>query len=1372
MINEKNLKWYLGLDTGTDSVGWAATNEEYKVLKYKNNAMWGVMLFDSANQSSERRSFRTARRRLDRRQQRIVLLQQLFAKEIAKKDEKFFTRLKESALYAEDKSTNTSSLLFCDADYTDNDYHKDYPTIHHLISELMKNKEPHDVRLVYLACAYILAHRGHFLIDVDKSNIDGVTDFNIVYHQLLSWFDSMEYSCPWECAEDAFCAIMKKKLSVTAKEREFKALLWNGGKPSDAFGAPVSAEHIISMLSGRKTKLSDLFANEEYKDLENNTVCLGSPDFSDVIGAMASSLDNSEVELLEKMKALFDWSLLTEMLNGEKVISDAKVKTYMQHEEDLKFLKHIIREYVPSKYNEVFREASDKTNYTSYSYNIKSVKTKIPDKFKKCKNSEDFCKYISSIVKDITVKDCDKERFDDMTARLALNSFCPKQVNTNNRVIPYQLYWSELKTILDNACGYLDFLNESDDCGSVKEKILTLMEFRIPYYVGPLVARSKNDNSWIVRKKDGKIYPWNFDEMVDKDACEQEFIRRMTCKCTYLAGKDVLPKNSLLYSKFNVLNEINNIKINDIPIDVNCKQRIYEELFMRRRNVSRAAIEKFLVSNGYMKSGNILSGIDITVKSSLKSYHDFKELIASGRINESDAERIIERITYTDDKRRLRKWLEESFTLTKDEVKYISSLRYSDFGRLSGEFLTEIADIDPQSGEIINPSIISMLWQTNDNLMQLLSERYNYSRYIERMNAEYYDENPSTIMQRLDDMYISNAVKRPIIRTLDIVKELHGIMATEPEKIFIEMARDTDKSKKGKRTVSRKDQITELYKNYDKKEVSELLSQLESKSDSELRSEKLFLYFTQLGRCMYSGQKLDINKLGTTEYNIDHIYPQARIKDDSLDNKVLVLSEINGQKKDIYPIDVTIRDNMHAFWETLYEKNLISDIKRKRLERNVGFTDDELAGFISRQLVETRQSTKAVARLLSEIFPDTDIVYVKAGLVSEFRHEYDMLKCREINDLHHAKDAYLNIVMGNVYNVKFTKSPLNFIKGGGEYTLNLKPMLEHDISRGGVTAWKGNGVTLSQVRNTMNKNNIRYVKYALRRNGGFYHQNPERASDDSETLIEIKKGMDVRKYGGYNNSTATCFRLVKYITKRSAGAVIIPIELLYASQIACDKEFAKEYCMNVVSKIITLKKDDVLLDIQFPLGERILKINSVLEVDGFRCTIVQKSNKGKTLVIASTNSLVCDNDTNNYIKSLASFAEKSENGRKFSVDPLHSNINADSNLNLYDYLYTKLTVKPFSVMFSKVAEKIKNGRPYFEKLTLTEQSLLLLNMVNILKTGRSAGCDLRMINDKEKAAIVTLNSDLSKLKGFSEIRIIDRSPTGLFEKKSVNLLEL
>ena len=69
-----------------------------------------------------------------------------------------------------------------------------------------------------------------------------------------------------------------------------------------------------------------------------------------------------------------------------------------------------------------------------------------------------------------------------------------------------------------------------------------------------------------------------------------------------------------------------------------------------------------------------------------------------------------------------------------------------------------------------------------------------------------------------------------------------------------------------------------------------------------------------------------------------------------------------------------------------------------------------------------------MSQILGELLPETEIVYVKAGNVSDFRRKMDILKARSLNDFHHAHDAYLNIVVGNTYHTKFTKNLMNFIK--------------------------------------------------------------------------------------------------------------------------------------------------------------------------------------------------------------------------------------------------------------------------------------------------------------------------------------------------------
>ena len=181
--------YFLGLDIGTGSVGWAVTNKQYEILRAHGKALWGVRLFDSANTAEERRMFRTARRRLDRRNWRVELLQSIFAEEVMKVDEGFFHRLKESRYLPEDKRDEKGNCpllpyaLFVDKDYTDKDYYKQFPTIYHLRKYLMSTNETPDVRLVYLALHHMMKHRGHFLF---SGNLQNIRDFENVFMQLLN----------------------------------------------------------------------------------------------------------------------------------------------------------------------------------------------------------------------------------------------------------------------------------------------------------------------------------------------------------------------------------------------------------------------------------------------------------------------------------------------------------------------------------------------------------------------------------------------------------------------------------------------------------------------------------------------------------------------------------------------------------------------------------------------------------------------------------------------------------------------------------------------------------------------------------------------------------------------------------------------------------------------------------------------------------------------------------------------------------------------------------------------------------------------------------------------------------------------------------
>lgn len=1354
-MERKFSNYFLGLDIGTDSVGWCVADHDYKVLKYKGNAMWGVSLFDEAHQAADRRSFRTSRRRLDRKKQRRTLLQELFASEIAKIDPDFFIRRRESALLPEDRTIADGSVF--GGDISDRQLHEKYPTIHHIIYALMNEDFPHDVRLVYLACEYLITHRGHFLFDVDADNVDKVTDISGIMAEFYAWFDSQELERPFDCDDNEFGAVLTADKRITERVRGFKNLLWNGKNPDDE-EYPIDRLVMIKLISGAKAKLSDLFKNADYKENEHNELSLGSGDFDELLAALSSEIDGDEAELVRIMKALFDWSQLVNILNGHTFISEAKVGIYEKHKSDLALLKRFVKKYLPEKYSEVFRKADEKlNNYVKYSANLKNADIGSAEKFPKC-TAEDFCKYIRALFKSVIPEGADKPEFDRMMTDLEENSFCPKQVTGGNCVIPYQLYYIELKKILENAQKYLPFLEESDQYGTTAKKILSIMTFRVPYYVGPLV-RNNSSHAWIERKA-GKIYPWNFEEMVDLDKSEDMFIRKMTATCTYAAGEDVLPKNSLLYSSYMVLNEINNIRINGVRIDPLVKQGVYENVFMKHRKVTLKKIRDYLSSVGAFSEGtDKLDGIDVSVKSSLRSYLDFRPFIDSGKLTSRQAEEIIARITATTDKARLKKWL-RNYGLEEADIVRMAGFGYKDYGRLSEKFLNGIREIDTSTGEIVGGTIIEQLWSGSENLMELLSEKHSYAAQLEEMNREYYSDKQRSISDRLTEMYVPAAARRAVIRTMDIVSEIRSLTGCAPEKIFVEMARDHTDKDKGKRTISRKEQVRNYLKNIP--ETDELMKQLDSRTEGELRGDKLYLYFMQLGRCMYSGEPIDIESLPTKDYDIDHIFPQSRIKDDSLDNRVLVKSEINqSQKKDIYPIDGGIRQKMRGFWDMLHKNKLVSDKKYERLIRSTPFTDEELADFINRQLVETRQSTKAVATLLKEMFPDSSVVYVKAGIVSEFRHEFDLLKCREVNDLHHAKDAYLNIVMGQVYDVKFTRSPISFIKESGSsrnYSMKLSSLLAHDISRGDVVAWR-KGETLDNVKRQMTKNNIRYVRYSLTRKGGLFDQMPLRKGHGQ---VPRKAGLDTENYGGYQNPAISHFYLVKYQKGKNSVISLIPVELRAAGSIRSVGDIS-DYCRDYLK----------MGSVSVLLGGRKIKINTLFEIDGFRVHLSSRSND--SIWFKGGMQLVLPQEYEAYAKKIYSYCEKCSEAAKFKADipavTKYDKLTSEQNEALYDLLLDKLENTSYHVLMDTPLKVLKGSRDMFRELPVEQQTLALSHIIELFGCTNPSGKDLTIINGSKSSGILKMSMALNA-KRFSDIRIIDQSPTGLIEHRSENLLEL
>lgn len=1357
---ENKTTYYLGLDIGTDSVGYAVADSRYTLKKYRGEPMWGAALFDPAANAADRRAFRTGRRRLDRRQQRVRLLEEMFAADIGKIDPDFFIRRRESALFAEDASHGVQ--IFCGGGMTDQEYHKRYPTIHHLIQELMESDEEHDIRLVYLACAWLVANRGHFLLDIASDNIRDILNFESTYQNFLDFLQDCDYALPWSAETEAkqILKILQAACGVREKCERFKAELFGGKiskEISDAF--PYSVEAVISLLSGGKVKPKELYGNDAYAEMDSVSLVMNDEDFARIVSELGD-----DGAFLEQLRRLTDCAQLNSVMQDAQSISAAKVQVYEQHRSDLRLLKRLVKTYCPEKYNDIFR-GDKKDNYLYYSHNIKSLRGSESPKEKFC-GKEDFCKFLHKQLKDMSVSDADKPAYEDMMLRLQLRTFLPKQKETDNRIIPQQLYFSELTAILDHAQNYTPLLQRTDADGiAVCEKIRSIFRFRIPYYVGPL--KSGGENAWVVRKAEGKIYPWNFSAMVDLDESEKKFIDRMTNRCTYLSGEDVLPECSLLYEKYKVLNELNNLKINEHKLLPAVKQELYTQVFEKTARVSAAKIQSYLIQHGYMEKTDKLGGFDQTVKSGLNSHRAFKRLLDSGMLSGQEVEEIIEHRAYTEDKSRMRRWLKTRFPHMADEdVTYILRQNLKGFGRLSRRFLLGVCGTAKGSdGEA--HTIMDYLWETNENLMQLLSDRYTFTETIDEINRAYYAENPMSLDKRLDEMYVSNAVKRPIFRTLDVVRDVEKAMGCAPAKIFVEMARGGKPEQKGKRTQSRKEQLLALYrqiKTDDARRLAEELQGMGSMADNRLQDRRLFLYYLQLGKCLYTGRPIELARLSDGGvYNLDHIYPQCFVKDDSLlNNLALVDSNENGRKQDTYPVSAEIRQKMRPFWECLKKNGLMTEEKYRRLTRDTPFTDDEKWQFINRQLVETRQSTKVIAALLQEHFPDTEIVYVKAGMVSEFRQEFDLPKCRAVNDLHHAKDAYLNIVVGNVYHERFTKKWFSIYK---PYNVQVKKLFIHALQNGDGDYWRGEE-DLALIRKTMQKNAVHLTKYAFCRKGGFFDQQPVRKKAG---LIPLKAGLPTEKYGGYNKPTASFFVLARYAVKKGHEVMFVPIALLDADRFLADPVWARQCTAETMAEILGKPPQDMELLLQ----GRPLKINTVISIDGARMTLSGKSNGGRKILLSPLEALMPGIEAEKYIKAMESFQNKRGTNPSIQPDERHDGLSRQGNLRIYDLLTEKLRKFPYSKLPGNQSDLLaaEDARNRFAGADIVAQIDCLLGLIRLM-SGKANTCDLTAAGGASHAGAVALSSSLSNwAKKYKSVRIVDASASGLFSSSGSNLLE-
>ena len=1437
-------KYYLGLDIGTDSVGFAVTDEDYNLIRKQGKHLWGARLFDEAKDASGRRAQRASRRRLQRRRARIKMLREIMGEEINKIDPLFFKRLDESSLHKEDKSDG----IYLPYGFTDDkSLFNKYPTIYHLRKAMLESEGKFDVRLVYLVLAHMIKYRGNFLRQGQiQQGGASPKEVEVLFDQINDSIKTLsgspeddDYEEPdlfKVSDEQAKKLIDSFKTDIKKSERIDREAEIFGEKPKGVKHA------VLSFINGGEVQLVKFFPRlkEDDPDLAKAKIKTDIEDFDNKI--LEFNLMEEENEFLKTCKSLADVLLLVNLLKGENSITNAMVQVYDDYQKDMVNLRGYINGLVglgilSKDDKENFWHGTSGVTYATYSGKKGNGKHEKP--IEKCKQ-EDFEKAVENWLK--LCPEGNKELADykkAISSRMETGKFLQRQNNPNNGVFPYQLNENELTVILEKQGKHYPCLLSKDkgfpNPNKKEYKIVSLLRYRIPYFVGPI---SKYDDSmpnhWIVKKdKDTKIYPWNFYDVVDKAASAKAFMDNLRNTCTYIKGEETMPKNSLVFQEYKVLNELNNLYANNAPLTQAMKGYLFENLYLKKKTIKPKDIKdslKAFTGNAKLKvtprANEEEEKIDYILKSSLSSWVDCSKIFGEGFYKDKEkfekAEKMIAIITAFEDKDTREEQLKE--LLTEEEIKQVSKLNlgYKDYSPISRRLLTEIKTerLNKDTGEILSYSILDLLKSTNSNFMEIYEGGgYDFKKKVDAINLEKYGTtNNDTIKELIDDAYVSPGLKRSLFQTLHIIDELKRILHIENkgfDKIFVECTRAKEKPKA---TKARKKKLEEYFKAATKEvqkefEIAKLQSELASKTDDQLRSKHLFLYFMQLGHDVYTGEEIDLNRL-SQDYDIDHIIPQAYVKDDSFINTVLTSRGKNGTKTDNYPLPEGFITKKGKEWIeilnniTVDKIKMMPDGKKERLLRSEAnkLTDDEIMGFVNRQLVNTNQAVKATCDILKLLEKHTEIVYSKASLVSDFRGIFELPKVRDLNDLHHANDAYLNIVVGDVYNQKFnnriTRAWIADIKAnGGSYKAGPQWIFKSNVrSRDGKrTLWvpcqyqrtvEGDielpteNATINKVRKTLSWNDpmITYKPQILVGDGGLFSKTSylkgRETKPDNFPLKKIPLGEDPKtwlaKYGSYKTVTTPFYSLVKSRNgkkgwKYSLEGVPAPILANF------DQSKPKEEMIGYF-KAQGLTEPTIIID-KLPINT-ILKIPSK-EVDCKKEVSLRISGKSDNNVICiNVSQPMMDAEHKRYFKCVCnilgtnapagkkkdpSIYEKTDPYRESIVEGRQT-VSRKGNAELFDYICGNLYSNPIFKGLPATGgtlEKIKLSKPEFEGLTTIGQCKVLTLLIKLISAKSVQQIDLSALGNGIPKNVGGIKRNKVLQPG---VRIVQTSITGFYTK--------
>lgn len=1391
-IEHTEGNYIMGITVGTSSTGYAVINDDNEILKPVHNKYGiGARIFRTRDKAEDRRNFRSARRMLNHKKSRLKYFDDIMRPEITKIDPQFFNRLKNSYVAKGDKTREKYESILFPTKEEERAYYQQYPTVYHLQQALLTEHRQFDIREIYIALHALLKNRGHFLLETPVKNFTAETvDTETVLKDLEENLNQIGFNIKFDLNKAAeINQVLDEPMLKKEKIKYLRTLLFvksNKDKDTDKQNKAVVTQ-VINALLDYKVKFNVLL-NVDVDDPKEWSFNLGNSEIDIKMDMLKTKLGTTELKIVTTLTNWYNALLLRETLGEASTIAEAKVNSYKQHLED----RELFNRYI-SKLSQILPDDETVTqqlrdNYRLYINNRSGNIGKARKRLKTTSlTKEEFYKNLKQIIS--KQKELPEGR--EIIAKIELDNFMPKQRVRENTVIPHQLIALELNKILENQGKYYPFLikeNPSADKSNLADspyEISQLVNFKIPYYIGPLDTPEDQKKkgipenqrfSWLVRKEEGTITPWNFAQKVDIEKTADAFIKRMIGQDTYLFDQPVMPANSLIYQKFTVLDELNKIKVNNKKLSVSEKQWIYNELFKKYKTVSVKRLKQAFAKRGHEVYS--VTGLSDPKKfnNQLSTYLDFKKILGDLMDDKSkrlDIEKIVEWSTVFEDSKIYALKLKEIEWLSEDQREALAKIRLSGWGKVSRKLLTELI---PSNGN----SILSTMWNTKLTFIQIISKpAFKALIEEENMNASAF----ATPQDLIEKAYISPDNKKAVNEVLNVVKDIVTKQGAVPKVIALKYNRNPQNE--SQLMLNRQKKLIKLYDSIsDKNIITTLLrKQLVDSTDKKLMDKKTYLYFKQAGRDGLTGQPLDLNDLNQT--SIIHILPPSLISDDSFNNIMLVKNSTVPKKGmdgaafrfgnlKVQDLHMSVRD----MWNRYKELGLIPNKQFDNLLTDPDNIDpyNKLI-YTNRQLTNNNVVIKLLATILHSIYPDTTLILIKNEYVRQLRYNFDLYKLKNLNDFYHGMDAYLTAFTANYFSKVYPSLKRYFVFG--EYLRDSpkeKNALKSDKELDNLKdikhfnfLWRllygkdeeiisTSNVPVFKKRDLIEKLNIAYnltrhniSQESTIKNGPIFDATRypilERDTAKTRTLFPFKKNMDTTLYGGFSSSKNSYLCLIELIYKNGSNAYkLVGVPQRYADILKNSKQDKNLKLYSLLkNSIISSKVKD------FRILKSPVRLNQVVIENGQRFLVSSPQ---------YLNSLYQFDVSQSSKKILADYVEDPyfnlhKKTKDYSDDPTEISKRLKSVVEeLLHILNTRVSI--FDV--GKTRNKITTGfMKYFDKLDISEQKNAVLQLLITLHASKRAG-NLSKLHIN--STVLSRNMILS-----SDSHLVFQSASGLTEYK-------